>query len=170
MSLQSLLPSILAGALLLLAGCSNSDERAFRAVMEPMRAAETLDFLTIDPQNPRVLDATEALDTAEGHQILGRATLNRERFGVILDGLEAMVASGDSRNTKGCFNPGYALGEASSGGATILICLECSRVSFVREGSGGWATLDQSAAPDLDAHLAGLVKEFGMRTYLDPAP
>jgi hypothetical protein len=132
-----------------------------------MRAAETLEFLTIDPQ---VIDTPETLDTAEGHQILGRATLNRERFGVILDGLEAMVATGDSRNVKGCFNPGYALREAASGGATILICLECSRVSFVREGSGGWATLNQSAAPDLEAHLAGLVKEFGMRTYLDPAP
>lgn len=165
MTLQKLLPSFLAGALFLLAGCTKSDVKAFKSISEPMRAAESIEFLTIDPQ---VFDTTETLDEVNGHRILGRATLNHDRVGVILDGLEAMVAAGDSRYIAACFNPGYALREPAPGGTVILICLECSRVKYAREGNEGWSPLSKSAAPELDRYLADLVKESGMPTYLDP--
>lgn len=130
-----------------------------------MRAADTIEFLTIEPQ---VVAGAEQLDSANGHEILGRVTLSRERFGVILDGLEAMVAAADSRYSTGCFSPGYALRESVQGGAVILICLECSRVEFARDGKGGRTTLNKSEAPDLEVYLSGLVTEFGLRTFMDP--
>ena len=141
--------------------------KAFNTVSESMRAAETLEFLTIDPQ---VVFTTEALNASDGAGILGRATLNRERFGIVLDGLEAMVARGNPKHAARCFNPGYALREPAPGGAVILICLECSRVEYARDGIEGWSPLKKSVAPELDSYLSGLVKELGLRTYMDPAP
>lgn len=152
-------------ALLLVIGCTRSAEETFKSYIQPLRAAESIEFLTIDP---RVAATSETENTVRGHEILGRTTLDRERFGVILDGLQAMVASGDSRNAKACFTPGYALREPAPGDAVVLICLECSRVQFTRGGKLSGATLGYAGAPELESYLSGLVEEFGLPTYQRP--